>query len=434
MVLLRTVFTKCVLIILLFQFGFTANAQEKQTETREGALRVFLDRFRRNEDYIKREIPYVNYVRDTRQAQVYILLTQQDTGSGGAEYTLTFVGQENFTGITDTLKYIAKQSDTDEIRRQGIVKYLQLGMVQYISKTPFAEEITILHSGRFEEQEQQPIDDKWDYWFFRINVRGNVEAEESSNEMSLGGSVSANKITEDWKVSLRFSPDYSESDYETSEGDIRTFRRQNEFNGLIVKSINNHWSAGIISKILSDTRINTDLSIAAGPAIEYNIFPYSLSTRKQCAFRLGLWSMKTDYDEETIFDKTRETLFYSSLSVSGQIIERWGDVRTTLEGNVYFHDPGVNKLEWDTNFDIRISRGLSINCGFEASLIHDQLYISKEDIPVEEILLQRKQLQTNWSYDFRIGLSYIFGSQYNNIVNPRFGSAGERDFRGRGRW
>ena len=40
------------------------------------------------------------------------------------------------------------------------------------------------------------------------------------------------------------------------------------------------------------------------------------------------------------------------------------------------------------------------------------------------MLLQRRQLETSYRYFASAGLSYTFGSIYNNIVNPRFGGNG----------
>ncbi len=34
-------------------------------------------------NYIRQEMPYINYVRDVKEAQVYMLVTRQSTGSGG---------------------------------------------------------------------------------------------------------------------------------------------------------------------------------------------------------------------------------------------------------------------------------------------------------------------------------------------------------------
>ncbi|MFC1477789.1 hypothetical protein ACFL6L_04915 [candidate division KSB1 bacterium] len=122
-----------------------------------------------------------------------------------------------------------------------------------------------------------------------------------------------------------------------------------------------------------------------------------------------------------------EFLYYSTLLIGTQMIERWGEIESTLEGNVYFHDPSFNKFDWDVNFDIRIIKGLSFDIGANISLIHDQLYIAKGDRSLDEILLRRTQLKTDWTYDVRFGFSYLFGSPYDNIVNSRFGGG-----RGRG--
>jgi hypothetical protein len=57
--------------------------------------------------------------------------------------------------------------------------------------------------------------------------------------------------------------------------------------------------------------------------------------------------------------------------------------------------------------------------------VHDQLSLPKTGATDEEILLQRKQLETSYRYFAGVSLTYSFGSIFNNIVNPRFeGSSG----------
>lgn len=56
------------------------------------------------------------------------------------------------------------------------------------------------------------------------------------------------------------------------------------------------------------------------------------------------------------------------------------------------------------------------------SIIHDQLGLTKGAVSAEEVLLQRKELETQYSYYVSFGGSYTFGSIYNNVVNPRFGN------------
>jgi hypothetical protein len=56
-------------------------------------------------------------------------------------------------------------------------------------------------------------------------------------------------------------------------------------------------------------------------------------------------------------------------------------------------------------------------------LIHDQINLVKQDLTYDEILLQRKEIATQYEYYLSFGLSYTFGSIYNNVVNPRFGNS-----------
>ncbi len=103
------------LIILFFMVTPIAHPVVAETEEttdanwRNSAAKVFLDLSHlvyNYGEYFKTEIPFVNFVRDTKQAQVYVLITHQQTGSGGTEYTLTILGQKNFEGVNDTLTFL----------------------------------------------------------------------------------------------------------------------------------------------------------------------------------------------------------------------------------------------------------------------------------------------------------------------------------------
>jgi hypothetical protein len=86
-------------ILLLIAFAitfFSAFPQEKtnQTDTlRKDALNVFMDA----SDFFKKEIPFINYVRDIKVADVYIITTEESTGSGGYVSTFFIVGQGKYT-------------------------------------------------------------------------------------------------------------------------------------------------------------------------------------------------------------------------------------------------------------------------------------------------------------------------------------------------
>src|SRR5680860_557634 len=98
-----------ILIIFILQFIFFSAISQEQTEPtdslRKNAVKLFIDCDYCNMNYIRREIPYVNYVRDVKEAQLYLRETRQNTGSGGIEYSYFFAGQKEFEGLTDTLIY-----------------------------------------------------------------------------------------------------------------------------------------------------------------------------------------------------------------------------------------------------------------------------------------------------------------------------------------
>src|SRR5512137_3145732 len=106
-------------------------APQNIDELKKTAVKVFLDCDDCDLDFIKTEITFVNYVRDRLEAQVHILITTQQTGGGGQEYTLSFIGQNDFKGLNDVQKYFTSKTDTDDEIRKGLVKALKLGLMSY---------------------------------------------------------------------------------------------------------------------------------------------------------------------------------------------------------------------------------------------------------------------------------------------------------------
>lgn len=393
-------------------------SNHKLIELQTKATNVFLD-MTDYQEYIKTEILFVNYVRDRKEAQVHIMLTQQETGSGGNEYTLTFIGQQNFVGLDDTLKYASKQLDTEEIIRQGIVRTIKMGLIRYVSKTPIAEDLSIDYK---QKTDLTKVVDNWNYWVFNIENDSELSLEESTNNLLLSGSFSADRITPDWKIGLNIDVDYNKEEYKTTERKISSYTRSQEFEGLIVKSRGEHWSAGIYGSALSSIFSNTKSFFNVAPAIEYNVFPYSESTRREFRILYRVGYNKIRYNEETIYNKIQENLFNENLSSTLEIKEKWGSISTTLEGSHYFHDLSKNQLRLHSNMNLRLFEGFSLNIHGNISRIHDQLSLPKEGATEDEILLHRKQLATQYDYYLSIGLRYTFGSIYSNVVNPRFGN------------
>ena len=160
------------------------------------------------------------------------------------------------------------------------------------------------------------------------------------------------------------------------------------------------------------------------PGIEYNVFPYSESTRRQFRFLYSIGYIYNNYTDTTIYNKVEEGLFSQSLSGSFEVIQKWGSVDLSVSWSNYLRDFAENSLSLDGYISWRIAKGLNVNMGGSFAFIHNQISLVKGGASTEEILLRRKELETDYNYFMHFGFSYTFGSIYNNVVNPRFGSSG----------
>ncbi len=392
------------------------------------ALKIFIDTpdYFLDFDYVRTEITFVNYVRDRNDADIHILITTQQTGGGGKEFTLAFLGLKKFEGLNNTLKYISQKTDTEDDIRRGLVGIIKLGLIQYVAHTPAREHLEI--SYKPPEQEKagpQKVVDPWNYWTFRTSIRGSFNGEKSYKYNYISGSFTASRTTEDWKISLELYGSYNENRYDYGEEITYTdLRRNYNLSGEAVKSLTNHWSWGASFSAGSSTYTNTDLASTLSSGVEYSIFPYSESTRRFLTLIYQLKGKQVRYIEETIYLKTRETLFYHSLSLSYDIKQPWGSIYTSLEGTDLFNDMKKYHVYLFSSLNIRIFKGLSVNLFGSLSFLRDQISLPRAGATLEEVLLRRRQLETSYNYWASIGLSYTFGSIYNNIVNPRFGGSG----------
>ncbi|TRZ85790.1 hypothetical protein D4R89_11840 [bacterium] len=385
------------------------------------APKIYVDCGSCDIDYIKTEITFVNYVRDRKEAQIHILVTTLRTGGGGREYTLSFLGQNEFAGIDDVQEYYSNKTDTDDEIRMGLVNALKMGLMTYVAKTPISSRISIDYS---EPEKPKAAVDKWKSWVFSLSGHAYLNGEKSYKSHSLSGSFSASRVTPDIKIGLSLSS-YHNKDLFTYEGEsIRSTSTTHEFEGLAVKSLSEHWSAGAFLSMNSSTYSNIRFGLTAAPAVEFNLFPYSQSTRRQLRFLYKLAFMPIRYREETIYFKTRENLWNESLSVSLELSEKWGTISTSLEGSHYFHDFSKNRLSMFGIVSLQLYKGLSIFVLGSGSRLRGQLSLAKGGASLDEILLRRRELATKYTYFFSVGFSYTFGSIFTNVVNPRFGSTG----------
>jgi hypothetical protein len=399
-------------------------AQENQAaveELKKTALRVFLDCDYCDVEYIKTEITFVNYVRDRLEAQVHILVSTQSTGGGGVEYTLTFIGQNDCRDAKDVQKYFSSKTDTQDDVRRGLVKALKLGLMSFVCRTPIASRIAVDYTPPAKPANER---DRWNYWVFSASASAYLSGEESYMRNSLDGSFSANRVTPASKVRLSLSVDTSKQRFNVEDQIITGRMSSWDASGLYVKSLGEHWSVGAFVEAESSLYRNVDLGLTVAPALEYNFFPYSQSTRRQLRTLYTLSLNPVRYRDQTIYGKTRETLLKEELSLTLDLREKFGTVSLSAEGSHYFHDFGKYRVDTFAIVNLRLYKGLSVFVLGGYSWIHDQLSLLGRDPTYEEMLLRLRELPMNSNYFVMLGFQFQFGSIFTNVINPRFGSSG----------
>lgn len=416
------------LLVALLTMASRAYAQNPPSPAAANAIRMFLDcTFFCDDNYLRQEITFVDWVRDRKDADVHVLVTTQSTGGGGTEYTMKFIGLGRFAGVEQTLKHISTNTSTSDEIRRGIADVLKRGLVRYVSETPMGSRlrITFTDPQKADAAKADPKNDPWNLWVFRTSVGGSINGERSNKSRSIRGSASANRTTDDWRMSFSISGNYRSSTFELSETDtFKSVSRNIDVSGLTVKSLTQHWSAGIVGNASKSTFLNYDFRLRVAPGIEYNFFPYSQSTRRMLTAQYTVGANRFDYEQETIFGKTKETMLDQKLGTSLSLRQPWGTASGSVDFTQYLNKPEHYRLSAFGSTNVRLFKGFSFSVFGQASRTRDQIYLRKGGATPEEILVRQRQLATGYSYFMNFSVSYSFGSIFNNIVNPRFGGGG----------
>jgi hypothetical protein len=422
--LLALVVTALLLAAPAAAAGSPTAAARDSLPGRAGALRVYTncpDCGAGEHEYLHTHLTFVDHVRDPQYADVQILETLLSTGGGGSEITVTFMGQGRFAGLRDTLRCFTQASDTEEMNRRAFTQVCRLGLVRFAARTPLAEGITISYAEPATNAAPRAAD-RWHHWVFTTSLNGWVNGQTSTRYLNAWGSVAANRVLENDKFTFNVSGSYYESRFDLDDGGrILSISRTRSTSARYVWGLGEHWSAATRASAYRSTYSNTELDWSTGPTLEFNAFPYSQSTRRQLRFDYYMTFHRADYVQPTVYLKTAESLWRQGLEVALKSSEPWGSSQISLSGFHYLHDFGKNLLSVDGSVSLRVREGLSLKVSGNASRVRDQLSLQAQGATLDEILLQRRQLATQYQYYASLGLDYTFGSIFSNVVNARCG-------------
>lgn len=405
-----------------------AESQEPAQAVRTGALGVFLDcnTWSCDSRYFRTEITFVNWARDRTLADVHLIVTAVQTGGGGRQFSLDFIGLGDLEGTDDTLTYTSLSTDTEAEILDGLTRVMAAGLARYAALAgragDFLIESTAADAPPIDELvSPEEVDDPWNFWVFELGAGFDIEGEETENEESFDGRLEARRTTDLWKVELQGNGRFSRSERELSDSTKVVDERTNwNANLLIVYSLTDRWSVGTTAGAGASTSRNQKFGADAFAAVEYSFTPYVEAPRRSVAARYEVGVQYFDWEEETIFRETAETRPQHVARFDVFQRQPWGETRASIRGAQYLHDLDLWSLRLDGNLEFRILRGLSLDIRGEVEWIEDQLYISAEGLTDQEILLGRFDRPTDYAYELSVGLSFEFGSIFNNVVNNRF--------------
>ena len=385
-------------------------------------LKVFLDcQYRCDTEFLTKELTFVDHVRDSQSADIHAMVTTESTGGGGTRWTIQFIGRGAFAGHDETVTFATVQTASRDDQRQAVLLWLKLGLATHAAVASGRAELDISHTVRASDaMATAPARDPWNAWVFSLNANGHLNGEATSKFANYRLNASANRVTDAWKISVGGNWNRSTSEFEVDDEIVESLTSGWEASALVVKSLGPQWSAAARFDAAGSTFQNYDLRTRTMAGVEYDFFPYAESTRRSLTVSYMAGFATYDFQEVTIFDTLSAKKPEHQLASYLGLRQPWGTIGLQSSFMQHLDDLGKTRLNLYGEADVRLFKGFSFNVFGSYARIRDQINLRKSDVAEEEILLRLRQLATGYSYFVGFGITYRFGSIYNNVVNPRF--------------
>ncbi len=309
-------------------------------------------------------------------------------------------------------------SDSDI--RSGIKNALNKCVLIYLIKSPLCSKINYSVSGLEEKGNADKVKDKWNLWLFNINGNLSGNGQAYSKLLFYNSNFSAKRTSEKNRFETGFFQFGNFQKYKIDDTTIVTGANSFGLYSFDAVSIGRHFAAGYTATYFSSTVQNLKNSTSLYPSIEYNFFPYTEATRRQLRLNYRIGGRYVDFYNETYLNKFNSWYFLHAAVLSFKQVEKWGSINCEIGAFQYFTKQKFYRVNIAPNISWNVAKGLSLNFGGNFSIVNDQYFLKKDDASSAAVLLGQTQLKSNYSYFFYTGISFSFGSIYNNVVNVRF--------------
>ena len=385
--------------------------------SQEGKIKAFL-KCNCDARYIQQNTLFIDYVRDQNLSDLEIFVFEITSGSGGTEYTFNFYGKKKLNNRKNSLVVFLDPSLTSNERREKLLKTYVLGLAYMLQGTAYQDNFEVKYN-LSEKSSYTSSFDKWKNWVFEISGSFDFEDEKSINEKEYRLDFEIDRVTDLWRVRSDFGIQNNVKTFLGDEESYNSVRNRTYFSGSLVRSISDHFSTGIFGSFEEDTFRNFKSFLNFSPALEYNIFPYREVLNREITFAYKIGYSHYKYIEETIYGYLNEKQFVQSLTLNLRYRKNWGGIYSYLAASQFLNSQNKNRLTFNNYLNLRIIQGLALRVSGRFQLIRDQINLPKGEVSIEDLLLRQRQIATNFQNTISLGLSYTFGSIFNNIVNTR---------------
>ena len=151
----------------------------------ENLPKLYIKCDRCDQNYLRKEINYVDHVRDQALANIQLFIYRNRNANNGNRYSLDFIGNEFFKEKNISLNLDTNPKMTrDEIRNE-LKKKIELGLVYFLIDTEISEKINITYDTSFFSYDIESSSDRWKNWVFQSSGDANFENETSRKKSNI---------------------------------------------------------------------------------------------------------------------------------------------------------------------------------------------------------------------------------------------------------
>jgi hypothetical protein len=180
---------------MMLLYSFSSLARQAERENRK--TRLFIECSEGslcNLDFIRKELPVVDFVQDRFRADVHVLIVTQPTGNAGSAHTILFIGR-NEPLKKDTAVFYTSASATEDENRKIMIRHVKMGLMPWLVRSTSADLVEISFKEQAPNTNAAKTIDKWKGWVFMIGGRLSLNGDRNYHEHSIGIDASATKVT-----------------------------------------------------------------------------------------------------------------------------------------------------------------------------------------------------------------------------------------------